>query len=223
MAALAAQSDVEAILQRALTTQEAVYCATLLNTASGKVREFVGNQVISAVAADVITLPGNWSQRFILPQRPVTNVSSVVINGTTLATTGYVWDRMGNVDVLTGSFMPDASGSMIGAQTNLWGPAGSTSASPIASPNWGGPSAVIVVTYDHGWATVPSSVVDVVAGLVAAAINTPVGIGSEQIGGYKVVYSHSSSGGSMTLTPDMEKSLSRLRVRSRSMSVATQR
>lgn len=223
MAALAAQSDVEAIMQRSLTTAEAGYCTVLLNTASGKVREFAGNQIIAQVLGDVITLPGTWEQRFILPQRPVTNISSIVVNGSALPATGYTWDRTGAVEVLSGSFLPDASGSMVGARDSLWGPAGSIYASPTTAPNWGGPQATIVVTYDHGWATIPSSVTDAVAAMVASTIATPVAVGSEQIGGYKVVYDRSLTGGSLILTPDMEKSLTRLRIRARSLSAATRR
>lgn len=223
MAALAAQSDVEAILQRSLTTQEAVYCATLLNTASGKVREFCGNQQISAVAGDTITLPGTWEQSFYLPQRPVTNVISVTVNGSAIPASGYVWDRSGRIDVLSGSFLPDSSGSMVGANNNLWGPAGSMYTVPVTAPNWGGPAAQITVVYDHGWAVIPSSAIDAVAAMVASTIATPVAVGSEQIGGYKVVYDRSLTGGSLILTPDMEKSLAKLRIRARTVSAATRR
>lgn len=219
MTSLAAQSDVEALLGRPLTTQEGTYCTALLATASGKAREYI-RQEISAHAADVIQLAGNWSPRLVLPQRPVTAVGTLSINGTQLATTGFVWDRFGNVDILSGTFSPDVSVSGLAPQ--LWGPAGSVYPNFNSGPSWGGPGAIVSVTYDHGYATVPSSILNEVAGMVAAQLASPVGVMSEKIGGYDVRYIR-APGGAMNLTDETKKVFDRFRKRAASTSIATSR
>lgn len=217
---LAQTTDVTALLQRELTTAEATYAATLLASASGKVRSYT-RQILSQVLADTYTCFGTWEQRITLPQRPVTNISSITINGTAVAAGSYSWDRNGNIDILSGSFQPDVSGGFSGSKSNLWGPAGSTFLNYATGPNWNGPTAQIVVVYDHGFATVPSDITDEVAGLVASRIATPTGISMEQVGGYKVSYARQSPTVSMVLTADVKEILNKYRQRSASLSGAT--
>lgn len=219
MVALAALTDVTALIGRALTTLETANASTLLVTASNKVRAYTRQQ-IDPIAADTITCFGTWEQRLILPQRPVTNITSIAVNGTVLDSANYAWNRNGDVDRLSGSFAPDVSGSYT-SRSNLWGPAGSTYLNYATGPSWNGPQATITVVYDHGFAVIPGDVVDEVAGMVAAQIANPVGIGSEQIGNYKVVYSRKSVGGSMTLTDEAKANLNHYRKRAATLSAAT--
>ena len=69
-----------------------------------------------------------------------------------------------------------------------------------------GPTAVIVVTYDHGYATIPSDIVNMVAGMIALQISAGVGITMEQVGGYKAAYQRSDGGG-LSLTDENKKDL----------------
>ena len=202
---LAAQADVESMLGRPLSTQEATYITNQLTLASGLVRGHTRQQ-ISQTTSDVVTLPGNWGQALLLPQFPVTNISSITLNGATMAAGTYQWDRDGNVRLSTGSFQPDYGASLYGGTNNLLGPAGSDSG-PLPSGNsWMGPTAVIVVTYDHGYATIPSDIVNMVAGMIALQISAGVGITMEQVGGYKAAYQRSDGGG-LSLTYENKKDL----------------
>lgn len=214
---LASQADVEATLGRPLTTLEATYITRLLELASGIVRRYT-RQTITAVTGDVVTLPGNWGQTLTLPERPVTAVTSVTINGS--ATTRYT--LIGDDLFLgSGSFMPDYGASLSGSDY-LFGPAGSSSGPPATGPNWQGPQSQIVITYDHGYADVPDDIINEVAGMLAIQYESPIGIRMEKIGGYEVGYERQSSGG-LTLTDDAKNVLNFYRKRSTTVSLATRR
>lgn len=216
---LAVQLDVESMLGRPLSTQEATYITNQLTLASGLVRGHTRQQ-ISQILADPVTLPGNWGQSILLPQFPVTNISSVVLNGTTLAAGTYQWDRYGNIRFSTGSFQPDYGASLFGGTNNLLGPAGSDSG-PLPSGNsWMGPAAQIVIVYDHGYATIPSDIANMVAGMVALQISAGVGITMEMVGGYKAVYQRSDGGG-LSLTQDNKKDLRLYRRTAASSSISS--
>lgn len=223
---LATQSDVEALLVRPLTTAESTYCATLLATASNKVRGYVRQQITETLS-DTVTLNGNWGTRLTVPQWPVTNVAAVSVRGNSLAPNTFAWDRFGNIDVVSASstwtdfdniFGPPAmlaagaSTLLTGAAPMLSGPAGSIYPDIQSGPSWSGPATRIIITYDHGYSEIPGDIVDEVAGMVAAQISVPVGILKENIGGYGATYVR-SPGGAMTLTDDAKKNLDRYRRR----------
>ena len=213
---LAIVDDVVAIIQRDLTATEQTSAARLIPMASAVVRKYT-RQTITQVVNDVVTLPGNWSHVLELPQRPVTAVSSVVINGATSPSAS--WKLIDNrLFLSSGSFQPDY-GTMYLGGPNLWGPAGSTAGPQATGATWQGPQAQIVVTYTHGFAEVPADVSNVVAGLVALAIASPVGVQSEMIGGYKTVYSR-SEGGSMRLTEGDKEALKIYRKQAMSSDIA---
>jgi hypothetical protein len=65
-----------------------------LEYASAVIRRFTG-QTLSAVTADVVTLEGIDRPTLILPQRPVTAITSVVEDSITLAATDYTFTRSG--------------------------------------------------------------------------------------------------------------------------------
>ena len=207
--ALATQLDVESMLGRPLSTQELTYISNQLAKASGLVRDET-RQDISQTTGDTVTLAGNWGQSLLLPQFPVTNVVSVTVNGTLWDSSRYQWDRYGNLRISTGSFQPDYGASLYGGTNNLLGPAGSSDG-PLPSGNsWMGPAAQIVVVYDHGYSTIPDSIANMVAGVVALQISAGVGITMEQVGGYKVQYQR-SDGGALSLTDANKKDLRRYR------------
>lgn len=219
--ALATQADVEALLGRPLTTTEVTYATAQLLTASGLIRSYT-RQSISQVLNDVVSLHGTWEQIITLPQRPVTNIVSVVVNGVTWAPASYLWDRYGNITLSTGSFQPDYGASLYGGTSGLLGPAGSMDG-PLPSGNsWMGPGATVVVTYDHGYATTPSDIVNKVAGMVALQMSAGVGVTMEMIGNYKVMYQRTDGGG-LSLTAQDRKDLNVYRRTAASMSVSKQR
>jgi hypothetical protein len=77
----------------------------------------------------------------------------------------------------------------------------------------------VTVTYTHGFAEVPGDIVNIVAGMVALAIASPVGVNSENLGGYQVQYSR-SEGGAMQLQDGDKKALDVYRKRATTMSIA---
>ena len=216
---LATLADVSAILQRDLTSQEQTYASRLITQASALVRSWT-RQTITQVVDDVVTLPGNWSNQLALPQRPVTSVSSVVING---ASSPYTQCTLIENSLMlgTGAFQPDY-GSMYWGGPNLWGPAGSNNGPQATGASWQGPQSSITVTYTHGFAEVPADITNVVAGMVALAVASPVGVNQEKIGGYQVSYTR-SEGGSMSIQPSDEKILKKYRIYAMSADVAPRR
>jgi hypothetical protein len=212
---LAVQADVEAIIGRSLNATQTTACARLLDMASGVVRRYT-RQNITQVVNDVVTLPGNWGNTLELPERPVTAVASVSMNGATMANT--MWKLVDNSLFLgTGAFMPDY-GSTIWGGSALWGPAGSNQGPQAIGNTWQGPTAQVTVTYTHGYADVPQDIVNIVAGMVALQINAETGIQSEMIGDYKVVYARNGNGG-MALSDDDKSALNYYRKRATSSSV----
>lgn len=66
----------------------------LLQLASAEVQK-AARQTLAVVAGDVLRLAGNWTDELVLPQRPVTAVASVKVDGTTLGGSTYEWTRLG--------------------------------------------------------------------------------------------------------------------------------
>lgn len=217
--ALATTDDVAAILNRSLTTTEITTATRLLDLASGMVRRYT-RQALTFAAGDVVTLPGTWGQTIVLPQRPVTAVASVVLNG---ATAPYVqWTVIGDeLFISSGSFQPDYGNSLWGGRS-LWGPAGSTLGPQATGSTWQGPQGTVTVTYDHGYTEIPGDIVNEVAGMAALQMSSPVGIDQETIGGYRATYAKSPVGG-MSLTDETKAVLNFYRRRAASVSVATRR
>ena len=215
---LATTDDVAALLQRDLTATELTNATRLLGMASDMVRRYT-RQTLHQVTETVV-LPGNWDNSLVLPQRPVTNVASVLINGA--APSYQVWRTIDDTLFLgTGAYQPDF-GVLLWGGNALWGPAGSNTGPQATGATWGGPQAQITVTYTHGFATIPGDIVNVVAGLVAIAIASPVGVQSEKIGGYQVGYTR-SEGGAMALQAADKEILNYYRKRAISSSIAVQR
>jgi hypothetical protein len=94
MGNLATLEDVEAVLGRDLTDGEFLRVDRLLAMASKKVRTYTG-QFFEVVENDLLELvPDAWGQ-VRLPQRPVTAVASVVVDGETMDADGYTWTAQG--------------------------------------------------------------------------------------------------------------------------------
>lgn len=83
MAALATVADLEDYLQVDLDATDELRATTLLDLASGLIRRVAG-QTFDQVADDQVTLEATYTNRLLLPQLPVTAISSVVTNSVTL-------------------------------------------------------------------------------------------------------------------------------------------
>lgn len=214
-AALATSSDVAAALGRPLTAFESSNVSRLLELASAVVRRYT-RQTINQVVNDVVVLPGNWSASLVLPERPVTSVSSVTINGSAVTQYVIIDDTL---FMGSGSFMPDygVSGGSV-----LDGPAGSLYGQNFSGVSWQGPQAQISVTYTHGYAVIPDDIANEVAGMVAVQMATETGIIREKIGGYEVGYAR-TDGGAITLSDTAKSVLNFYRKRSTTISVATRK
>jgi hypothetical protein len=157
---LAQVSDVEERLARELTDAELVRIAHLLEDASAAVRARAG-QIFTEVEDDEVTLERTGG-RVILPQRPVTAVTSVEDpNGTAVMHTWTAGDDW--VDVAPN--VPDAF---------AWFP-------------WRNGIRRYTVTYDHGYAEIPADIVGVVCQIASRALGRPAdqaGITQENIDGY---------------------------------------
>lgn len=214
--ALATLDDVAAIIGRPLSTLEQTNGTRLLTMASGMVRRYT-RQTITQVVDDALTISGNWSSTVELPERPVTRISSVTVNGGVVPNTS--WKLVNNsLFFSSGSYQPDYGATLWGGPA-LWGPAGSVIGPQATGTSASGPSAVFVVVCDHGYAEIPQDIVNEVAGMVALQLSTSVGVNSEQIGGYKASYLRGEGGG-MALTDETKAVLNFYRKRSASVSIA---
>jgi hypothetical protein len=157
MASLVTQTELETLLGETL---DADVAALLLNTASGVVRGVVG-QELSAVTDDVLSIMGTTSVWLLLPQRPVTAVTAVELDGDAL-TSGTDYKRFGS---------------------RLWR-AGGWRTCPSE------PTAV-QVTYSHGYAAGDwrlETARSMVLTLAANKVKNPGAVESEAVDDYRVRY-----------------------------------
>jgi hypothetical protein len=114
-----------------------------LEEATSIIRRVTGQQ-ITEVAEDEVEFRGSWGHAFYLPQLPVTDVAQVEVryaDSTTfleIPVGSYNWDRMGLLSLLL--FSPVVNAASFGGTY------------------WGGEEGVVRVTYDHGYAVVPSDI-----------------------------------------------------------------
>jgi hypothetical protein len=91
MAAFATHAEFATRLGVTLTAGEQTDATSLLEMASDIIRSETG-QTIDAVTNDTLTRPGAWGDRIRLPERPVTNVDSVTLDGTALTSDDFYLD-----------------------------------------------------------------------------------------------------------------------------------
>jgi hypothetical protein len=145
--------------------------AVALAAASGVVRGRTG-QDFTAVVADTVVLDGMEDQWLTLPQRPVTAVTAVAINGVTQGALSW-W--------LSGSRLYRWRG---------WNRALVSSASTA----FGLAPTLITVTYDHGYDEIPDDVKGAVLAIAADIVTNPAGLVSENIDDYTWRRSESPAG-----------------------------
>lgn len=144
----------------------------LLELARGVVRARA-RQHFDYVADDVITIDAPASGLILLPERPVLEVSEVVLDGDTLTVLDeWDWNRAGHLT------------------------------RPGDRATWGLPTfRTVTVTYTHGYADgsaettlIPDDVRAVVLAAAARAWQSPTAVAQESIGGYSVTYLRDSNG-----------------------------
>jgi hypothetical protein len=167
-APLATVAQLAAYLQQPLADSD-TSAQLMLMIASGMVRDFL-EQELSPVTNEVVLLDPINSYYVLLPELPVTSVTLLeTFDGTvwtTQPTTVYtVSKRLGMI-----------------------------AAVPLTGVTWPYNPESWRVTYSHGFASIPDSLVGVVLGVAARTYATPAGAESERIGGYQVKYQMQADG-----------------------------
>lgn len=201
---LATPADLTAALQ--LTTAiDSTVATLLLECSASVVQEAAGDQRIVQVVGDVLTIQGTTDSWLALPQIPVTTVTSVVLDGTTLTTAANDYKVVGN-----------RLWRRLGWQTN-WGwpidwpyPVWGINGTPF---NWQGmlsePS-LVLVTYTHGYASGSQDLQlarNASLSLCKGAYTNPGGVSSEKIDDYEVMFERMSA--QMEASPYLKAALKR--------------
>lgn len=174
MTTFAQVSDLQSFTGQNLNTSQA---QTALNNATGQMQEWIGQQIFQ-VTNDTVILDPRPDMSVMLPETPVTAVSSVAwfddFNGTgwnTLPTTLYRWKEWGRLYIIpTQVHTYTATGGLWGS---TWWPAGEDT---------------IQVTYSHGYSVIPSSLQAVCMALAARLLINPYKLQSTRTGEVQVVY-----------------------------------
>lgn len=133
---LASVEELEARLGIEFTDAEELRAATLLGLVSDLIRGHV-RQRITLVTNDVLTIPGSWGDRILLPERPVVKVSSITAtfynSGTPVDLPSLAWyvDK----DELVRYAFP------VGLDRHFF----------TNGNGWLGPGYTLAITYDHGY------------------------------------------------------------------------
>lgn len=190
----ASEAELEAYTGVSVATDRA---RLLLDLATGAIQAHT-HQTLGRVLNDAVTLPGNWGNALVLPERPASAPTLVKIGDTTLTVdTDYVFDGRWTLyrgTKVNGVLSVNGPDYLIDG----WG-------------DWGGPGAVVSVTYSHGFAAIPNDIKGVCLALAARSLQSPDGVNSETVGSYSVSYSR--TGGAVSLLDEERKLLDRYRVR----------
>lgn len=178
--------ELAAYLQQDLDTAT----ATLLVEQGTAVVQAAAGQRLVQVTDDVITRPGGSGRFLTLPERPVTAVTAVTIDGIPIAAgTGYV------------AYLPKAQ---------LWRVWGWRSLGPTS---WTGlPFAAVQVTYSHGYAAGDQKLEKArscVFALCAQAYANPTGASTLAIDDYRESYTRPGSTAAMQLADTQQAELRR--------------
>lgn len=157
-ARLATASDLEVLLQRTFTETETAAAELVLDLVSAAIRSYTGQQFTYQTTTARLRLRRG---KLRLPQRPVVEVTAVTTTAEPPVAVTYEWDGFGSVELST----------LGGIETNA------------GRANCGS----YLVTYTHGYATVPEDIRAVTLQVAGRAFGTPAdqtGVQSENIGGY---------------------------------------
>lgn len=176
-------------------TVDAIRATALLEDASAIVRGYT-RQYFSRVLNDVVTLAVSGG-KIVLPQRPADKPTVVArVDGTgPYPTSAWFWGGVGVVEFGTPSWVANG---------------GSYVSSPPAA----------IVTYSHGYTTIPGDVVAIVCQMVGRVIDSGIaspGLDTESIDDYRAHMGAGLLSGSVALAPDEKLSLDRYRKRNGSV------
>ena len=184
MVALATPAQLGAILKETIDPADAS-ALLILDIASGMVRDYL-QQEVTAVAADVALMDPINGFVVVLDELPVTAVTLVETFDNTV--TPGVWTTA------------DPTTYSVSKRTGV------ITALPWKGVTWPALPETWRVTYNHGFAVVPSSIVGVVLGVAAREWSNPGSVvDMERIGGYQVKLHMEATG----YTPLEEKALAR--------------
>lgn len=156
--AFATNTELEDWLGYSLDASETDRATLFVEVATGTIQAYT-RQTISEVSADAIELRGTWEHVLELPERPVTAVTSVTVDGVAQTVTDDY------LVVRNELRRPNA-------EYHNW-QMPSNDFYPFTKTGWGGPSAVVAVTYTHGFATIPDEVKGMCLSLAARAFTNP--------------------------------------------------
>lgn len=159
--AFATSSDLEERLGLDFNADEHVRASGLLLKASNLIRAATG-QHISLVADDEYSTRGYAGGEITLPERPIVEVGSVVIAGTTIDAAGYYFQ---------------------GDKVIRWGAYG------WPQVGFGSSTDELVVTYTHGYEEIPGDIVAVCLEMVARVWANPGAVVSETVGNVQTTFS----------------------------------
>lgn len=196
MAALATVEDLKARLGRELTEAEQARAEALLADASAMIRAYTGQEFDLVEDDEVVLRVQSGVVR--LPQRPVTDVTSVVAIGgdgvPDVAIVDYIFDGIDQIRIGEGSFV-----------INL----------PAIWWDDDGYPGTFRIIYSHGYQNPPADVVAITCGMVLRTLTAPTmagGVTGETIGSYSYRLDSAGAGTAVVLSGDDRKALTRYRI-----------
>lgn len=186
MTQFATNADLASRLGLTLTAGEQTRADALLTLASGLIQQKT-RQTISLVNDDVLTRPGDYSERIRLPQRPVVSVASVVLYGITLV--------QGDQFYVDGDEIARMNWNSVVQDSSFGRP----------WSGWGFPWWNVVVTYTHGFATIPELVKAICMEMAVRVWVNPGSVAREHVGNVATVYENMRFAPSGILMTDAEE------------------
>lgn len=147
----------------------------LLELVSGDVVQACGRDI--AAGTGTVKLAGTHSRDLLLPQAPVTSVTSVAVNGVALGSGEWTWNERGTLRRGSASWDPDDAGALDGF-------------------TWGGPTSTVEVTYAWGFETIPTWAKAATLRACARIIGNPGQVTQETLGVYSATYGDRTKDGS---------------------------
>lgn len=124
-------------------------------------------QMVTLVEDDALRLEGVSGDRVRLPQRPVVEVSEVLLDGTEFPAAGY---------------------SVIGDELVLVQDSGTWASIASGLGSWGGRGATLDITYSHGYAAVPPAIKGLALGIAKRLYLNPNGATAEGVLSYSISF-----------------------------------
>lgn len=181
--------DIAGILGRELTSDEVARASVALRFATAAVAAYLPDLGLTEVDDETVKLHGNWSRFLQLPRSPVTAVDTVSINGVELDASSWRW--RGKDVLVRGPWYPEED-----TRDDAFDVLQGAAAGPVY--HWGGPEAVVEVTYSYGLATLPDAVWLVIVQSARRLFLNPEGVKQEALGGYSVTYDSGDGAAGLT-------------------------